>query len=150
MSEDIRKMIDKVKNFKQFVNEGVSSLKEISLDDAIRLTQEDDVKNVYYSLLGNDNEKWVDKSEDDIQFYLSEEPINLFTDQILEMESISNEGSEDYDRVLKIYEILKNGEKPKPVFVELNDRDKFVIEGRHRMVAFKWINLKHIPVIYVQ
>jgi hypothetical protein len=62
MSEDIRKMIDKVKNFKQFVNENVSSLKEISLDAAIRLTQEDDVKNVYYSLLGNDNEKWVDKS----------------------------------------------------------------------------------------
>jgi hypothetical protein len=150
MSEDIRKMIDKVKNFKQFVKENVSRLKEISLDDAIRLTQEDDVKNVYYSLLGNDNEKWVDKSEDDIQFYLSEEPINLFTDQILEMESISNEGSEDYDRVLKIYDILKNGGKPKPVFVELNDRDKFVIEGRHRMVAFKWIGLKYIPIIYVQ
>ena len=140
MSEDIRKMIDKVKNFKQFVNEDINNVKEISLQEAIKLSQKRDVIDVG---------EWLHKPIDEIKFYYKEEPITLFSDTIHEMESTYDEFVKDRKRTEYIVDLLDDGNKPMAIFVELNDKDKFIMEGRHRIVAFSWFGMNTVPVIYV-
>ena len=120
---------------------GIDDKYKINLKDAIKKTSLKDVESVG---------EWIKLPKEKIEFYLKEEPISIFQNQISEMESIGNESYEDEERVDKIYDILKNGGKPNPIFVELNDKDKFIMEGRHRIVAFKQIGLKKVPVIYVE
>ena len=97
-----------------------------------------------------DTGEWLNKAINDIEFFYKEEPIELFNSQIEEMISTYGEFDEELQRTEKILELLKNGEKPKPIFIELRDEHKFIMEGRHRIVAFKWFGLKTVPVIYVK
>jgi hypothetical protein len=92
----------------------------------------------------------VRKNIENIEFFYKEEPIELFNSQISEMELSYINFPKELKRTEKIFNLLKNGEKPKPIFIKLNDKDKFIMEGRHRIVAFKWFDLKNIPVIYVK
>lgn len=125
---------------KSTIGEGINSHKEISLKQAIKLSQLSDI---------NDVGTWLQKNIKDIKFYYSLEPINIFMETILEMESTYDDFPDEAERSRKIFELLQQGEKPKAIFIEKNDSSKFIMEGRHRIVAFKWFGLEKVPVIYV-
>jgi hypothetical protein len=91
----------------------------------------------------------ADSPEDLVIEQPSQVPIDIFSKQINEMESTYDEFTEDKDRTEAIYDKIKNGEKPQPVYVEKDDVDLFVMEGRHRMVAFKWLGMSEVPLCYV-
>jgi hypothetical protein len=60
-----------------------------------------------------------------------------------------DEFPEDEERTNRILKLLKRGAQPLPIYVEAGDPDFFVMEGRHRMVAFWLAEMKTIPVAYV-
>lgn len=78
------------------------------------------------------------------------EPISLFIQDILGCLNSYDEFPEDEKRMEKIIkEIRKTGEIY-PVYVEENDSNNFIMEGRHRMVAFHLLGYKEIPVCYIR
>ena len=92
---------------------------------------------------------WMDTTPDNISVEVKQEPIEKFIKQIREMYGTYNEFPEDEQRTDRILKLLKQGAKPMPIYVEANDPDLFVMEGRHRMVAFWLAGMKTIPVAYV-
>lgn len=116
-------------------------VKEITLNDAIKLSQLSDVKDVG---------EWLNKPIDEIKYYYKEEPITMFKDTIDEMESTYYEFIDERDRTEHIVDLLKSENPPMAIFIQLNDRDNFIMEGRHRIVAFSWFGLDRVPVIYVE
>jgi hypothetical protein len=135
-------------NLRQFIKNQINYLLTenknftlISLQKAISISSKSDIKDV---------SEWLRKTPEEIEFYFTQEPLSDFENQILEMESTYDEFPKDEQRTKNIYELLKGGYKPKPIFVEYNDSNKFIMEGRHRVVAFKWFGLKQIPVLYVK
>ena len=93
---------------------------------------------------------WLDLAVDAIQFDTSIEPIELFKKQIIEMESTYLEFPEDDERTGVIERLLKAGEAPKPIYVANSDEHNFIMEGRHRIVAFHRVGLVDIPVCRVR
>lgn len=75
-------------------------------------------------------------------------PIGVFIKQIEEMEGTFLEFPEDEDRVNKILSLIKDGEEANPVYVEEDDAANFIMEGRHRIVAFHRAGLKDIAVCF--
>jgi hypothetical protein len=76
------------------------------------------------------------------------ENINKFKNQIEEMESTLNEFPEDLNRIENI--LIAIVLKDEPVYaIFVDKRDDFILEGRHRIVAFSRLNLTEIPVYYV-
>jgi len=124
-------------------NESINKIeyKPLSLKEAIGLSQLSDIKDVG---------EWLDKNIEDIEFYYKVESIEMFKDTAVEMESTYGEFTDEEERTRYILSLIKDGEKIMPIFVEKNDADKFIMEGRHRIVAFMWLGLKEIPVIYVK
>lgn len=94
---------------------------------------------------------WFHKASsiNDLVFKLKTYPISVFQKQIDEMESTYNEFSEDEQRTQEIYKVIKNGADIYPIYIEKGDESLFVIEGRHRMVAFSWLGILKIPVYEV-
>jgi len=93
--------------------------------------------------------EWLGTSADNVKVELKKEPISKFEKQIKEMYGTYDEFPKDAKRTNKILNQLKRGEEVLPIYVEKNDKHLFVMEGRHRMVAF-WLNkMKEIPVAYV-
>lgn len=93
--------------------------------------------------------EWFDTSADNIKVDMKQEPIDKFLKQIKEMYSTYDEFPKDAIRIDDIVKILKRGGHPLPIYVAADDPDLFVMEGRHRMVAFWLVGLKTIPVAYV-
>lgn len=93
--------------------------------------------------------QWMHTTPDKLKIIVKQEPIEKFIKQIREMYGTYDEFPEDRERTESILELLKNGAQPMPVYVEEGDRDYFVMEGRHRMVAFWLAGMKTIPVAYV-
>ena len=97
----------------------------------------------------NDVSQWLNTSVENLEVHIIYESISKYEKQIKEMYSTYDEFPQDAKRTEKIRNLLKNGEEMLPIYVETNDENFFVMEGRHRMVAF-WLNgLKEIPVAYV-
>lgn len=96
----------------------------------------DDIKNIH---------KWF-KDGSIIKFEFKIENISKFKNQIQEMESTLNEFPEDKFRIEHIFTLLQN-EPIYAIFVDKNDN--FILEGRHRIVAFSRRNQIEIPVYYV-
>lgn len=86
----------------------------------------------------------------DLEFYLSKEPMSKFIKQAEEMESTFDEFPQDAKRTKKIVKLLKQGNEPLPIFIEYNDPHNFIMEGRHRVVAFMLMDYDYIPVVYVK
>ena len=139
--KDLRKFI--ATTIREYLNENVNrfGVKEITLNDAIKLSQLSDVKDVG---------EWLNKPIDKIKYYYKEEPITMFRDTIEEMESTYDEFVDERDRTEHIVDLLESGNKPMAIFIELNDKDNFIMEGRHRIVAFSWFGLDKVPVVYVE
>jgi hypothetical protein len=92
---------------------------------------------------------WMNTTPDKVSVEVRQEPIEKFIKQIREMYGTYDEFPEDEQRTNRILKLLKRGAQPLPVYVEANDPDLFVMEGRHRMVAFWLVGMKSIPVAYV-
>lgn len=94
-----------------------------------------------------DLSEWLDVSDvDELEIVFEMMPITLFEEEINGMESTYNEFPKDKARTKKIYQKLLNGESPQPIYIENGDSSNFVMEGRHRMVAFKWFKLEEVLV----
>lgn len=78
------------------------------------------------------------------------EPISKFEKQIVEMHNTFDEFPDDKRRTNKILKLLNSGDSLRPIYVEEGDVHLFVMEGRHRMVAFWLYGLTKIPVCYVK
>ena len=117
-----------MKSFSTFIFENTSSITQQDLKDV---------------------SEWLGTSADNVKVELKKEPISKFEKQIKEMHGTYDEFPKDERRTNKILNQLKRGEEALPIYVEKNDKHLFVMEGRHRMVAF-WLNkMKEIPVAYV-
>lgn len=114
-------------------------VKKITLERATSLTQPQDIRDI-----GD----WLGKDPTQIDWFWGSEPIENFASQISEMESTYDEFPKDKVRTEKIFALLKSGAKPMPIFVKFGDEKKFIMEGRHRIVAFSWFAMKAVPVIY--
>ena len=92
---------------------------------------------------------WMDTTVDNLVVNVKQEPIDKFITQIREMYGTYGEFPKDEQRTNRILKLLKQGAEPMPIYVEANDPDLFVMEGRHRMVAFWLAGMKTIPVAFV-
>ena len=139
--KDLRKFI--ATTIREYLNENVNrfGIKEITLNDAIKLSQLSDVKDVG---------EWLNKPIEEIKYYYKEEPMTMFRDTIEEMESTYDEFIDERDRTEHIVDLLESGNKPMAIFIDLNDKDNFIMEGRHRIVAFSWFGLDKVAVVYVE
>lgn len=54
----------------------------------------------------------------------------------------------DRRRMEAIVKKIQAGEPILPVFIEENDPDRFIMEGRHRIVAFLVMGITDIPVLF--
>lgn len=104
-------------------------------------TENEDIKNI---------ELWLNTKSKNIVLEKKEESIYIFQKQIEEMIASYKKLSKEKKRTEKIIKLLKNGEKPYYVYVEKNDETKFILEGRHRIVAFWLLGYKNINVYYVE
>ena len=95
-----------------------------------------------------DVSEWMRTTPDKLKIVTKQEPIEKFIKQIREMYGTYDEFPEDEERTNRILKLLKRGAQPMPIYVEANDPDLFVMEGRHRMVAFWLAGMKTIPVAY--
>ena len=92
--------------------------------------------------------EWMDTTSNNLNIEVVNEPIQKFIQQIKEMYGTFDENEEDAERTEQIEELLKQGAKALPIYVEKNDPELFVMEGRHRMVAFWLVGMNTIPVAY--
>ena len=125
MSEDIRKMIDKIKNFKQIVNEGVD-----------------------YQY--NTTDKLVKH-----QKYLLHEgfwgiPYNKMSDLIYikDVEKIRKNYGE-YPEEEKILDVIDKLKKNIPLEPIVLDSNYMIVDGHHRFEAAKELQIKELPVIFL-
>src|SRR5438270_1908976 len=104
-----------------------NALKPLSLAQVMAIANPSDVEDVA---------KWLDKTPDTIVFAFAEVPLSVFQKQIDEMEDYNRQNPKgpDEKRTAKIVRLLKARKKPLPIFVDKTDG--FVLEGRHRLVAF--------------
>ena len=97
----------------------------------------------------NDVADWMDTTPDKLNIDMVQEPIEKFVQQIREMYDSYDEFPEEAERTNRIIKLLNAGEKAMPIYVAKGDPHLFVMEGRHRMVAFWQLGMKTIPVAYV-
>ena len=94
--------------------------------------------------------EWLGVPSESIQFETRNESIEPFAKQIKEMESSYLEFPEDNERTSAIERLLLTGEVPMPIYVQHGDEHNFIMEGRHRIVAFHRVGLTEIPVCRVR
>jgi hypothetical protein len=92
---------------------------------------------------------WMNTTPDNLLVEVRQEPIEKFIGQIREMYATYEEFPKDEKRTNRILKLLRRGAQPLPIYVEAGDPHLFVMEGRHRMVAFWLAEMKTIPVAYV-
>ena len=92
---------------------------------------------------------WIGKPIDKLRVEVINEPIDMFIKQIKEMYKTYEKFPQDARRTQVILRKLKSGYPEYPIYVDKRDREKFIMEGRHRIVAFWLAGFKEIPVAYV-
>jgi hypothetical protein len=86
----------------------------------------------------------------DVEFIVGEEPIEPFLSQIAEMEDSYGLFPKEAKRTRTIERILRGGGTLEPIYVETDDPVNFILEGRHRIVAFKRVGRSTVPVCRVR
>jgi hypothetical protein len=122
-----------LKTFESFTGGRILSLSEVK-----DISEPNDVYDV---------SEWLSKPLEGIEFKLVYEPISKFLDVAKDLEGTYINFPSEKRRTKNIYNLIKSGADVKAIFVDINDG--FILEGRHRIVAFMWMNLQTIPVVYV-
>lgn len=94
--------------------------------------------------------QWLRTTVEDLDIEFKKESMDLYAKDAKEMYESYDEFPNDKKRTDKIIKLLKQGKNPLPIYVETNDEHNFVMEGRHRMVAFYLLGYKEILVARVQ
>ena len=92
--------------------------------------------------------EWLDTSVANLKLTFKMEPIHKFEKQILEMLGTYDEFPKDVKRTKKIIGLINKTREVYPIFAE--PKHLFVMEGRHRVVAFGLLDIKEIPVFYCE
>ena len=123
MSEDIRKMINKVKNFKQFVNESIkrTSYKGYNIGDIIGGDKLDDLSG---GLVGNDNNKYM----------LVQQDLSIFPYTRQDLIDLDPEYADE--EIWRLESMKDNFDKTPPIPEEG--------DGMHRIIAAKELGYKTI------
>lgn len=93
--------------------------------------------------------EWLGCPSDDVVIEHRREPMSLYTTQAQEMLATYEDFPEDGARTDRILALLKSGAEKLPVYVGQDDKHNFVMEGRHRLVAFLLLGLKELTVARV-
>lgn len=105
-------------------------------------------KNVNESDL-KDVADWLNTTTDNLTINYQKESMILYEKDAKEMYDSYEEFPQDKKRTDKIVKLLKNGQESLPMYVEKEDKNNFVMEGRHRMVAFYLLGYKEVIVARV-
>jgi len=126
MSKEMREHIDRIKNWKQFVNENNEKINYLSVDMLWDKNKETGwyVDGILISLndFYTENFKNIDTENEEVIYHI--QTIEYFIDKF------KNKGVDLSDTI------------------EINN-ENIVLDGNHRLVAAKFLNLKEIPVTYV-
>lgn len=93
--------------------------------------------------------EWFEPYQEGLQFTFQYLPMSQFASQAKEMIESLPEFPDDKRRINKIKKLLKEGQPSFPVFVDAQDPDLFVLEGRHRLCALFQLNHALVPVLLV-
>lgn len=93
--------------------------------------------------------EWLDVEPHQIQLELTRVPMTLFQDQPERMFDAYSRFPKERQRTEEILKLINAGKPLYPVYVEKDDPSMFVLEGRHRLVAFWMAGMKDIPVARV-
>lgn len=93
--------------------------------------------------------QWLNTTIGDLEVEYKIEPMKWYEQDAIDMVNSYDEFPKDKRRTDKIMSLLKKGEKPLPMYVEKNDKNNFVMEGRHRMVAFYLLGYEEVLVARV-
>lgn len=85
---------------------------------------------------------------DDIRTEFVTRPTADFISQIKEMLNTYDEFPEDARRTQRIINAIRSGKPAQPVYIEQGDHDLFIMEGRHRIVAFYLLGITEVTVCY--
>ena len=92
---------------------------------------------------------WLGTTVDNLHFDVKYEPMSMFENQASEMLGTYNEFPEDAERTEIISSLISKGQGLLPIYIEKADPDLFILEGRHRVVAFLQAGFDKIPVAWV-
>lgn len=97
----------------------------------------------------NDVSDWLRCKPSQLQLRLANISAEVFYQMAQDMIGTYEEFPEDEARTRKILKAIQAGEPVLPVFVEDGDATHFIMEGRHRIVAFIQSGIAEIPVAFV-
>ena len=80
--------------------------------------------------------QWLKTTIENLDIQYVKEPMSNYVQSAKEMLNTYEEFPQDKKRTDKIMRLLKSGKDYLPVYVEKDDKDNFIMEGRHRIVAF--------------
>ena len=118
--------------------------KLLSRDEVVRL-----FNNPQVTADLDDAIEWFPGKE--VSFIVKENvPMSIFNNQALEMLSTYDEFPQEAKRTAKIKQLILKGGKQLPIFVDTIDiGHNFIVEGRHRIVAFYELGLTSVTVIEI-
>lgn len=93
--------------------------------------------------------EWMGVPLENLNFVYRLIPISLFAKQAEDMSGTYDEFPKDRRRTNKILKLIKS-QPLYPVFIEEGDVNNFIMEGRHRIVAFWQSGVQKVPVFYVR
>jgi len=92
--------------------------------------------------------KWMECGIEELSLCMAEEPMAGYSELAARLLDSHRDFPDDARRTRRILRLLKEGERQLPVFVD--DRDGFLMEGRHRVVAFKMAGVESLTVVRVR
>lgn len=75
-------------------------------------------------------------------------PLSKFNLTIERLKASYVEFPQDKKRTDRIVRAIRNGDKPNPVYIEDGDETMFIMEGRHRIVAFNLAGIVDVNVYF--
>jgi beta-glucosidase/6-phospho-beta-glucosidase/beta-galactosidase len=146
MSKEIRQMIDKVKNFNQFVNEQYQSEKFILWENLPLSVKNDITENLRDNIKYLQSNYWNSESLRDAitdvikqpKFKIEYKNVNELYNQLTQIGWGISE-----DNVKRLMQILQNNNELEPIIL---NNGKF-FDGGHRLTAYKRLRKEMIPTI---
>lgn len=94
--------------------------------------------------------QWLNTQVENVNIEYTKESMDLYRQDAIDMLKSYDEFPKDKKRTDKIIRLLKKGESSLPMYVAKNDHNNFVMEGRHRMVAFYLLGYQEVLVARVE
>jgi hypothetical protein len=147
MSEDIRKMIDKVKNFKQFINEQYENYENYIQWKELPLSVKNDItENLRNNIQYLQTNYWNSEALRDMIDDAIKQP--KFKIEYKNVDNLYNELTQigwgiSEKNVKELINVLNNGKELEPIIL---NNGKF-FDGGHRLTAYKRLRKEMMPTI---